>query len=75
MSAAHDTHEEEVHEGPKVLATRGKVRTVQVVRPNPHETTFLAATAKGLGVRNVVDAEAGLESVFLKLTQNGAGVA
>jgi NADH-quinone oxidoreductase subunit I len=50
MSAAHDTHEEEVHEGPKVLATRGKVRTVQVVRPNPHETTFLAATAKGLGI-------------------------
>jgi NADH-quinone oxidoreductase subunit I len=49
MSAAHD-HEEEVHEGPKVLATRGKVRTVQVVRPNPHDTTFLAATAKGLGI-------------------------
>jgi NADH-quinone oxidoreductase subunit I len=49
MSAAHD-HEEEVHEGPKVLATRGKVRTVQIVRPNPHETTFIAATAKGLGI-------------------------
>jgi NADH-quinone oxidoreductase subunit I len=50
MSAAHDHEEEEVHEGPKVLATRGKVRTIQVVRPHPHETTFLAATAKGLGI-------------------------
>jgi len=49
MSAAHH-EEEEVHEGPKVLATRGRVRTVQVVRPSPHDTTFLAATAKGLGV-------------------------
>jgi len=46
MSAAHD-HEDEIHEGPKVLATRGKVRTIQVVRPSPHDTTFIAATAKG----------------------------
>ena len=49
MSAAH--HEEEVvQEGLKVLATRGRVRTVQVARPKPHDTTFLAATAKGLGI-------------------------
>src|SRR5512135_164673 len=47
MSAAHDHDEEEVHEGPNVLATRGKVRTIQVVRPSPHDTTFLSATAKG----------------------------
>src|SRR3954453_539313 len=46
MSSAH--HEEpEVTTGLKVLATRGRVRSVQVARPSPHETTFLAATAKG----------------------------
>jgi NADH-quinone oxidoreductase subunit I len=51
MSAAHDTHDEEdTHEGPKVLATRGKVRTIQVVRPQPHEAAFLAPTAKGLAI-------------------------
>src|SRR5690348_15244105 len=49
MSAAHDEHVDE-HEGPKVLAVRGKVRTIQVQRPEPAETSFLAATAKGLGV-------------------------
>jgi NADH-quinone oxidoreductase subunit I len=52
MSAAHDdshdSHDDA--EGLKVLATRGKVRTVQVHRPAPEDTTFLAATAKGLGV-------------------------
>src|SRR5437763_1436206 len=42
-------------EGPKVLATvsstSGKqVRTIQVVRPEPHDTSFLAATAKGFAV-------------------------
>ena len=49
MSAAHDEHVDE-HEGPKVLAVRGKVRTIQVQRPEPAETSFLAATAKGLGI-------------------------
>ncbi len=49
MSAAHHEEEDKV-EGPKVLATRGRVRTVQVVRPNPHDTSFLAATATGLGI-------------------------
>jgi NADH-quinone oxidoreductase subunit I len=40
-------------EGPKVLAVSDRhprVRTIQVVRPAPEEATFLAATAKGLGI-------------------------
>lgn len=54
MSAAHQEHTHD-QEGPKVLAEttsrHGKVvRTVQVVRPEPHEANFLAASAKGLGV-------------------------
>ena len=54
MSAAH--HEpEETHEGPKVLAETtspgGKtIRTVQVVRPEPQDASFLAAGAKGFGI-------------------------
>jgi NADH-quinone oxidoreductase subunit I len=46
-------HEEEVTHGPKILAvstTHPRVRTIQVVRPEAEDTTFLAATAKGLGV-------------------------
>jgi NADH-quinone oxidoreductase subunit I len=56
MSAAHDDHGahddggSEPHGGLKVLAVHGKVRTVQVHRPEPHDTSFLAATAKGLGI-------------------------
>ena len=54
MSAAHDTHDEDTH-GPKVVAehtsSAGKVvRSVQVVRPDAQDTTFLLAGAKGLGV-------------------------
>jgi NADH-quinone oxidoreductase subunit I len=53
MSASHG-HEETVHHvGPKVLsvsASNPKVRTVQVVRPENAETTYLAATATGLGI-------------------------
>jgi NADH-quinone oxidoreductase subunit I len=52
MSHGHDSHEEH-HEGPKVIATSDRsprVRTVQVVRPSAQEVSFLAATAKGLGV-------------------------
>ena len=45
----HAEHEEPTH-GPKVLATRGKVRTVQVARPDPRDTSFLAAGAKGAWV-------------------------
>ena len=47
--AAHDdadTHDE----GPKVLAVSGNIRTIQVKRPQPQDTSFLAATAKGLGI-------------------------
>ena len=58
MSAAHhdDAHATgDEHEGPKVLATttssQGKVRrTLQVVRPEPHDASFLAASAKGFGI-------------------------
>ena len=51
MSAAHDDHaHDEPGSGLKVLAQHGKVRTVQVARPSPHDTSFLAATAKGLGI-------------------------
>lgn len=54
MSASHEHHEEESH-GPKILAEHtsvaGKlVRTVQVVRPEAEDTTFLAAGAKGFGI-------------------------
>jgi NADH-quinone oxidoreductase subunit I len=52
MSAGHD-HVEEQHEGPKVLAISDRhprVRTIAVVRPAPQDTSFLAATAKGLGI-------------------------
>lgn len=52
MSSSH--HEEDVATtGPKILAvstTHPRVRTIQVVRPEPEDTSFLAATAKGLGV-------------------------
>ena len=54
MSAAH--HEQpEVTQGPKVLAETtskaGKtIRTLQVVRPEPHDASFLAASAKGFGI-------------------------
>src|SRR4051812_19554933 len=52
MSAGHD-HVEETHAGPKVLAISDRhprVRSIAVVRPAPQETSFLAATAKGLGI-------------------------
>jgi NADH-quinone oxidoreductase subunit I len=55
-SHSHD-HDATPATGPKVLAIhdkhpdgRPRVRTVQVVRPEQRDTTFLAATAKGLGV-------------------------
>ncbi|MEZ4363132.1 MAG: NADH-quinone oxidoreductase subunit I [Kofleriaceae bacterium] len=53
MSASH-THEEPAHvEGPKVLSVspqNPKVRTIQVVRPENADTTYLAATATGLAI-------------------------
>jgi NADH-quinone oxidoreductase subunit I len=54
MSAAHDDHDHgEPSEGPVVLSVSDRhprVRTIQVVRPGDQDTTFLAATAKGLGI-------------------------
>ena len=60
MSGAHDDEHHEHHDqpaapGPKVLASvtsrDGKVvRTVQVYRPAPVETSFLAASAKGMAI-------------------------
>jgi NADH-quinone oxidoreductase subunit I len=51
--AAHDDDSHDESEGPKVLAVSDKsphVRTIQVRRPVPQDTSFLAATAKGLGI-------------------------
>jgi NADH-quinone oxidoreductase subunit I len=56
MSAAHhDDATTDAHEGPKVLAETTsaagkKIRTLQVVRPEPQDASFLAAGAKGLGI-------------------------
>ena len=54
MSAhAHDDHAHNDHVGPKVLSVSDrspKVRTIQVVRPEDQDTTFLAATATGFGI-------------------------
>ena len=58
MSAAHDDHAApggDESEGPKVLAEakskHGKVmRTIQVVRPEPEDASFLAASAKGFSI-------------------------
>ena len=54
MSSAHDdTEPTEKTEGPVVLRVSDRhpgVRTIQVVRPGAADTTFLAATVKGLGI-------------------------
>ena len=59
MSAAHDAPSHDDHDhgdapaGPVVLSVSDRhprVRTIQVVRPRNEETSFLAATAKGLGI-------------------------
>jgi NADH-quinone oxidoreductase subunit I len=54
MSSAHDDHEPTGHAtGPVVLAISDRhprVRTIQVVRPSLADTSFLSATAKGLGI-------------------------
>lgn len=52
MSAGHHDAEE-THEGPKVIAVADRhprSRTIQITRPQPEEVSFLAATAKGLGI-------------------------
>lgn len=57
MSQSHDHDAAPATAGLKVLAVhqqypdgRARVRSVQVARPRPEDTTFLAATAKGLGI-------------------------
>lgn len=57
MDHSHAHDEAGPATGPKVLAVqhkhadgRPRVRTVQVVRPGSEDTTFLAATAQGLGI-------------------------
>lgn len=57
MSAAHDAHDDHGHgdapEGPVVLAISDRhprVRTIRVSRPDREDTTFLAASVKGLGI-------------------------
>ena len=57
MGHSHDHHDAAPATGLKVLAVhhahadgRPRVRTVQVARPEAQDTSFLAATAKGLGV-------------------------
>jgi NADH-quinone oxidoreductase subunit I len=52
MSSAHEHHDDH-GDGPKVLAVstvHPRVRTIQVVRPENEDATFLAATAKGFGI-------------------------
>jgi ABC-2 type transport system ATP-binding protein len=46
----------------------------RVAGDSAREQLVAALVQKGLGVRSAVDAEAGLESVFLKLTQQGQSV-
>lgn len=53
MSSSHAHDDAPVTTGPTVLSVsekNPKVRTIQVVRPEPEDASFLAATAKGLGV-------------------------
>jgi NADH-quinone oxidoreductase subunit I len=53
MSGSHDHHDHDETEGPVVISTSDRnprVRTIQVVRPEPQDTSFLAAGAKGFGI-------------------------
>lgn len=54
MSGSHDAHSHpEPSHGPVVLSVSDRhprVRTIQVVRPGDLDTTYLSATAKGLGI-------------------------
>jgi NADH-quinone oxidoreductase subunit I len=53
MGGSHDHHEADAHEGPEIIGVTGRhptSRTIRVVRPEPHDTSFLAASAKGLGI-------------------------
>jgi NADH-quinone oxidoreductase subunit I len=53
MSATHDDHDTDETEGPRVLSVSDRhprVRTIQVVRPEPGDTSFLAAGSKGFAI-------------------------
>jgi NADH-quinone oxidoreductase subunit I len=53
MSAAHDHAAEHAGAEPKIISVADRhprSRTIQVVRPEAEDATFLAATATGLGV-------------------------
>jgi NADH-quinone oxidoreductase subunit I len=53
MGHAHDHDDHAPAEGPKVISVADRhprSKTIQVHRPEPQDTTFLAATAKGLGI-------------------------
>jgi NADH-quinone oxidoreductase subunit I len=53
MSAAHDDHGHDDHDGPVVLGVSDRhprVRTIQIARPGHEDVSFLAATTKGLGI-------------------------
>jgi NADH-quinone oxidoreductase subunit I len=60
MSSSHGAHDEHpphpgvaAGDGPTVLSVSDRhprVRTIQVVRPTPADTSFLTATVKGLGI-------------------------
>lgn len=53
MASAHDHADHDASEGPVVLAVSDRhprSRTIRVVRPAPHDTTYIAATTKGLGI-------------------------
>ena len=55
MSATHDDHEHEPGPGagPVILSVSDRhprVRTIQVVRPTPEDSSFLSAAVKGMGI-------------------------
>ena len=46
-------HTEEAHDGPTIVSVADRhprSRTIQIVRPDAKDVTFLAATAKGVGI-------------------------
>lgn len=53
MSSSHDDHHEDDDAGPRVLSVSDRhprVRTIQVMRPEPQDTSFLAAGSKGFAI-------------------------
>jgi NADH-quinone oxidoreductase subunit I len=53
MAHAHDDHAAATGAGPRVLSTSDRhprVRTIQVVRPEPRDANYVAASMKGIGI-------------------------